>query len=267
MNTYLTVYSTLKTTVTHIFRLLNLPEREHPKGRKPILTNSEAVTVAILKQRQNVATKKSFFDILEPSCTYNTFVRAINGTATYLTRVVAALLALSRAETHPVKFTDATDIPVCLNKNAKRHQTMRSLAQWGKTGKGYFYGLKLHLSADLRGKVLALTFTPGNSDDRKVFREMNRKLRGLFVADAGYVSRDLERDFFVEGERMVIIAVRSNMKKLATAAHVTLLNLRMRVEIHFRVVKLCHGLVTSFPRSLDGYLTHYLAAVCAYLIV
>lgn len=57
------------------------------------------------------------------------------------------------------------------------------------------------------------------------------------------------------------------MKKVATAIDITLLNLRMRVEVHFRVLKLCYGLVTSFPRSIDGYLTHYLSAICAYLIV
>lgn len=267
MNTFLTVYTTLKTKVVQMCTLLKIPEREHPKGRKPILTNSEAVTVAILKQRQNVVTKKSFFEILEPSCTYNSFVRAINKTLKYLARITVALLTLAQKDTHPIKLTDATDIPVCLNKNGKGHKTMRALSAWSKTGKGSFYGLKLHLSADLNGKVLALKFTPGNSDDRAVFKQMNAKLRGLFVADAGYVSKELEKDFFIVGERMVITATRKNMKKLATAVHITLLNLRMRVEIHFRVLKLCYGIVTSFPRSIDGYLTHYLAAICAYLLV
>lgn len=47
---------------------------------------------------------------------------------------------------------------------------MRGLAAWSKTGKGFFFGLKLHLSADLRGRVLALRLTPGNSDDRAIFK-------------------------------------------------------------------------------------------------
>lgn len=266
MNPFLTVYTTLKTKVDQIFSSLKRKEREHPTGRKPTLTNSEAVTCAIFKQRQNIATKKAVYEILEPPCRYNAFVRAINAAMKYLVRISAALLSLASVETHPIKFTDATDIPVSLNKNAQHHKTMRALSAWSKTGKGAFYGLKLHLSADLNGKVLALKFTPGNSDDRKMFQEMNKKLRGLFVADAGYVSEGLERDFFIDGERMVITGIRKNMRKLATAAHIMLLNLRMRGEIHFRVLKLFHGLVTSLPRSIDGYLTHYLAAVCAYII-
>lgn len=266
MNTFLTIYHTLKIIVSNIFSSLKLKDREHPKGRKPILTNSEAVTCAILKQKQNIVTKKSLWEILEPPLSYQKFVDAINRAAPYLALIIAALLSLARRNTHLVKFTDATDIPVCLPKNGKHHRTMRGLARWSKTGQGWFYGLKLHLSADLRGYVLALKFTSGNSDDRAIFRKMNAKLKGLFVADAGYASKDLERDFFIEGERMLITAVRANMKKAATALHIAFLNLRMRVEIHFRVLKLCYGMVTSFPRSIDGYLTHYLSSICAYLI-
>lgn len=266
MDTLLTIYHTLKTIVSKIFSSLKLKDREHPKGRKPRLTNSEAVTCAILKQKQNIVTKKSLWEILEPPLSYQKFVDALNRIAPYLARIIAALLSFACRNPHLVKFTDATDIPVCLNKNAKHHKTMRGFAEWSKTGKGWFYGLKLHLSADLRGHVLALKFTPGNSDDRAIFKKMNAKLKGLFVADAGYVSEKLAQDFAIEGERLLITATRSNMKKVATLAHIKLLSLRMRVEIHFRVLKLCYGLVTSFPRSIDGYLTHYLSAISAYLI-
>lgn len=266
MNTFLTIYNNLKTIVSKIFRTLKLNEREHPKGRKPLLTNPEAVTCAILKQRQNIASKKSLYEILEPPCSYNRFVVALNRSVKYLARIVTVLLSHFRTHAHPVKFTDSTDIPVCLNKNGKSHRTMKGLAAWSKTGKGWFYGLKLHLSADAEGRVLALRFTPGNSDDRGIFRKMNEKLRGLFVADAGYVSTKLERDFFREGERAVITATRANMQKLATPFQIALLNLRMKVEIHFRVLKVCYGLVTFLPRSVDGYLTHYLASVAAHLL-
>jgi DDE family transposase len=127
-----------------------------------------------------------------------------------------------------------------------------------------FFGLKLHLSADIEGPVLALRRTPGNSDDRSVFKKMNEKLRGIFVADAGYLSKQLARDFFIAGERMLITSVRANMQRLATDWPIKLLNLRMKIEVHFRVLKLRFGLVTSFPRSIDGCLTHYLAAIAAH---
>ena len=267
LETSLTIYHNLKTIVAHIFSFLKFNEREHPKGRKPLLTNSEAVTVAILWRRQNIGSKRSLFEILEPPCSYNRFVVALNATGKYLAAVITAILRYFSEHAHLIKFTDATDIPVCLNKNVRHHRTMRGLAQWSKTGKGTFYGLKLHLSGDAEGRVLAIRLTPGNSDDRGIFRRMNEKLRGLFVADAGYVSEKLERDFCIEHERLLITCTRKNMKKLATPFHIKLLNLRMRVEIHFRVLKVCYGLVTSLPRSIDGYLTHYLSSIVAYLVV
>ena len=266
MNESITIYQNLKTTVAHLFSSLKLKVREHRKGRKPALTNIEGVTCAILKQKQHIATKKSLFKIVEPPCEYNAFVCAINRSQKYLALIIGIVMQILGKEAHVVKLGDSTDIPVCLNKNAKGHRTMRGAAAWSKTGKGFFFGLKLHLSADVEGRVLALRLTPGNSDDRAIFRKMNETLRGLFVADAGYISKELTREFFIEGERLLITAVRTNMKQLATDWQIALLSLRMKVEVHFRMLKVCYGLVTSFPRSIDGYLTHYLAAIAAHVL-
>lgn len=264
--TSITIYYSLKTIVSNFFNTLKFSEREHPKGRKPLLTNSEIVTAVVFKQRQNIATKKSLYEILEPSCSYNRFVVALNRVGKYLATIITAVMNLLRKQAHLIKFTDSTELPVCLLKNSKHHRAMKELSAYSKSSKGFFYGLKLHLSADVEGRVLALKLTPGNSDDRKIFRKMNEKLRGLFGADAGYVSKELERDFFINGERTLVTASRANMKKAAAPWQIAILNLRMRVEVHFRMLKICYGLVTSFPRSIDGYLTHYLAAITAHLL-
>lgn len=266
MNYSITIFNKLKTIVSRVCHSLKIKEREHPKGRKPLLTTSEALAAAVLWRKQNIGSKKSLYELLEPSLSYNRFVAQLNRCARHLAAIISALLRMFRENARFVKFTDSTDIPVCLNKNARSHKTMSGLAAWSKTGKGSFYGLKLHLSGDVKGRPLAIRLTPGNSDDRAVFRKMNDKLRGLFVADAGYVSEELERDFFIENERIVITGTRKNMKKVATTFQIALLNLRMRVEIHFRVLKVCYGLVTSLPRSIDGYLTHYLAAIAAHIV-
>jgi hypothetical protein len=193
-------------------------------------------------------------------------VAGLNRVGKYLAAIIAALMRYFREHAHLLKFTDSTDLPVCLNKNASRHKTMNGLAAWSKTGKGSFYGLKLHLTSDVEGRALALKFTSANSDDRKIFRKMNEKLRGLFAADAGYVSRELERDFAIPGERLLITGSRKNMKRVATGWQIVVLNLRMRIEIHFRALKVCYGIITSLPRSIDSYLTHCLAAVAAHFL-
>ena len=239
---------------------------EATTGRPLAISIVDSIALAIFKQKQGTETKQSLFEMVKPSCTYKTFVAAINRAGAYLVLFIALILKTNRKAAHLIKFTDATDVPVCLNKNAKGNRTMRGLAAWSKTGKGSFFGLKLHLTSDLEGRVLALRITSGNSDDRGIFKKMNRLLRGIFVADAGYISSELERDSFIENERIAIITPRANMKRMATPIQTFLQSLRMKIESHFREMKLFQGLVTSLPRSLNGMFTHYLAAITAHLM-
>src|SRR3990167_10700876 len=114
-------------------------EREHSKGRKPALTNSEVVTAVIFKQKQNIATKQSLYEILEPPCSYNRFVVALNRAGTYLAKIIISVMNALRKEAHHIKFTDSTEVPVCLLKNSKHHRTMRGLSAMSKSSKGWFY--------------------------------------------------------------------------------------------------------------------------------
>ncbi len=205
--------------------------------------------------------------MVKPDCTYKTFVESINRAGAHLILFIALILKTNRKAAHLIKFTDSSDIPVCLLKNAKTKRVMRGLASWSKTGKGWFYGLKLHITSDLEGRILAIRITSGNSNDRDIFKKMNRLLRGVFVADSGYISSELERDFFIENERIAIITPRANMKKIATPIQSFVQSLRMKIESHFREMKMFQGLVTSLPRSINGMLTHYLASITAHLMI
>lgn len=142
---------------------------------------------------------------------------------------------------------------------------MKLLARWGKTGKGYFFGLKLHLTADLNRNVLAVQFTSGNVDDRTVFEKLNHDLTGIFVADAGYVSKNLEQRFS-NSEKIILAVPKVNMKKIATDWQIACLNTRMVIELSFRNLKMFYGLITSLPRSVNGYLANYIYSLLAYQI-
>ncbi len=266
MNFSIQIFNTLRNAVQKVYTFLHLETHESTTGRSLAISVVDSITLAIFKQRQNIATKKSLYEMVLPCCTYKTFVESINRAGTYLILFIALILKTNRAAAHLIKFTDSTDIPVCLMKNARYNRTMRGLAAFSKTGKGWFYGLKLHVTADLEGRILAIRITLGNSSDRAIFKKMNRLLRGIFVADAGYISDELEKDFFIENERIALITPRANMKRLATPVQTFLQSLRMRVETHFRSLKMFHGLVTSLPRSLNGMFTHYLASITAYLM-
>jgi len=170
----------------------------------------------------------------------------------------------NRLSSHIVKHTDSTEIPVCLNKNGYRHKVMQGFARWGKSSKGWFLGLKMHITTSLDRKLLAVKFTPGNTADSKVFMELNKEIEGMFVADAAYLSEELAHEIYRLGKGFLFAKPRKNMKKMITDFQFHLYNTRMLIEINFRNLKAFHNLVTSLPKSPNGYFANYIYSLLAY---
>jgi transposase len=259
----LSVFHNLKDIVVFLYNQLNLKTFENATGRKRSLTTQDVITLALYKHMQGIPTRKQIWDDFQPACTYKTFNESINRLLPAILRVLMTLIALNRKNAHAIKYTDATDIPVCRNKNAKYHKTMSIVAQWGRGSKGFYYGLKLHVTTDFEGRLLAIHFTPANGNDRAVFLKMNTKITGLFIADAGYIGEKLARDFYQEGVRILMAKPKANMKKVATHAQHLLYNTRARVETLFNNTKKFRGLINTLPRSIDGYLCNYICALLA----
>lgn len=260
-------YETIKQQVVHISKQLDFSKFKNKLGRKLALSIEESISLALFKQKQGIETKKSVYQILKPDCSYKTLTVSMNRWSKLALVVLTLILKYNRSKAHPIKHTDSTDIPVCLLKNSDHHKTMQGLASMWHTGKHHYYGLKLHLTSDLDRNVLAVKFTSANANDREVFLQLNKDLMGIFVADSGYVSRELEAKFYQENKRIVFIKPYKTMKKLMTDWQFWLYNTRMTIELNFRSLKMFYGLVTSLPRSVDGYLSNYIYSLLAYLIV
>jgi len=266
MKTRIQLYDNLKQVVKFFYKQLRLDKFENNKGRKLAISITNSISLAIFKQSNNIATKKSIYEIFKPKCSYKTLVVNMNRFAHLALLVLVTILKINRRNSHVVKHTDSTDIPVCSNRKAQYHKTMKDLARWGYTGKGSFFGLKMHITTDLRRKLLAVRFTSGNVHDKEVFLKLNKDLLGLFVADAGYISKKLQRDFYIEGKRLLLAKPRKNMGKIMTKFQEFLYGTRMLIELNFRNLKMFYGLVTSLPRSVGGYLANYIYALLAYQI-
>jgi hypothetical protein len=258
----------LKDKVHFICSKLNLSKFERSTGRKLKISITDTLTLALYKQTQGIATKKSIWNDFKKvlKCSYKTLVVNINRFALLALLILKLILGENRRNSHLVKHTDSTDIPVCLNKNAKHHQTMKSMSSWGHSGKGLFYGLKLHLTADLRRNILSVSFASGNVGDREMFMKLNKDLEGIFVSDAGYTSEKMEKEFYIEHNRILFAKPRKNMKKIITFFQKKLYDTRMIIELNFRNLKMFHGLVTSLPRSINGYLANYIYSILAYAL-
>ncbi len=264
----LTIYENLKHIVTYIAQKLKLFPEAKKSGRPLAIKETEALTLALYKQRSTRSTKKSVYDDFKEklNCTYKTFVVSVNRMGLHALRILFYLMRMGRKDAHILKFTDSTDLPVCLQKNGKHHKTMRLLSAWGHSGKGFYYGLKMTMTRDDAGRLLSLVFSPANTDDREIFRKTNKDVKGIIVADAGYCSKELEKDMYREGERVCLIKPYKTMRKLATAFQLFLYKRRFKIEFDFRSLKLFHGLVTSLPRSIDGYVGNYLFSLLSFVL-
>lgn len=266
MVTQLTLFNSLRKKVVFFVKRLKLNQYVNNQGRKLALSISDILALSLFKNAGQIETKKKLWEHMRPKCSYTTMVVNINRFFWLALYILTLILNYNKQNSHLVKFIDSTDIPVCQNRKAKFAKVMRQFAKWGKTGKGWYYGLKLHLISDLDGKVLAIKFTAGNIDDREVVIDLAQGLDGIFVADAGYIKQELGEEFHEEGKRVLLIKPRANMRKLATLVDTYLYSQRMRIELNFRTLKMFYGLVTSLPRSVFGYLANYSYALLAYCI-
>jgi len=267
---YLPLIQHFKNRITQIVHAckLNLTHKTHPQGRPLKVENIDAVALALYRHASTRATKKSVYNDFRESlgCSYKTLVMAMNRAAVFVMKILAILFRLGKKFGHAVKMTDATDLPVCLKKNADKHRVMKGLADIARSSKGWFYGLKMTMTRDAWGNILGIRFTSPNKNDRDIFRSLNKDIGCIILADAGYVSKQLEKDMNVEGKRWVLIHPYKTMKKLACDWQLKLYRSRFQIEFDFRSLKLFYGLVTSLPRSVNGYLANYVNAIGAFAL-
>ena len=260
-------FSNILTKVQFLYKQLKLKTHKST-GRPLAIKPEETISLGIFKHQNGIPTKKSIWRIFRTNlkCSYKTLCVNINRFSLYALLILKSILLWNQKRSHIVKHTDSTDIPVCLNKNARHHKTMKGLASWGHSGKGFFYGLKMTITTDLKRQMLGVRFASGNASDREIFRKLNKSMTGIFVADAGYLSKDLEKDFYIENKRVLFAKPQKRMKRILTDWQNALYETRMLIELNFRNLKMFYNLETSLPRSIDGYLGNYAYSLLAYVL-
>ena len=265
MNYSIKPFNFILTKVKFFFKQLQL-KISKSTGRPLAISPEETIALSLFKQSSTIITKKSIWKIFDLKCSYKTLCVNMNRLSIYALLILKSILLWNQRNAHLVKHTDSTDIPVCLNKNAKNHKTLSGLASWGHSGKGFFYGLKMTITTDLKRQMLGVKFASGNSNDRKTFKKINKDMEGIFVADAGYISKDLEKEFYIENKRILFAKPQRKMKRILTDWQNALYETRMLIELNFRNLKMFYSLETSLPRSIDGYLGNYVYSLLAYVL-
>src|SRR3990167_10949521 len=179
----ISIFKKLKAVVTQLSHQFNLVNETSTKGRPRKISPIDAMTLSLYQHQSARATKKSVYDDFKEvlKCSYKTLVVSMNASALLCLRLIHIIMRLNKKYQHLVKYTDSTDIPVCLKKNADEHKTMADLASFGRSSKGWFYGLKMTLTRDAEGEMLAVRFTSANATDREIFRKINKDIFGIIV--------------------------------------------------------------------------------------
>ena len=148
------------------------------------MTLSEMVTILILYHQSPCKNFKYFYlSYLQlyksefPSLvSYSRFIQLKPRSLIYLTSFVNCFCHISQRT--GIAYMDSSSLAVCHSKRAHRHKVFEGVAQLGKSTKGWFMGLKIHLITNEKGQLLSVYFTPGNVDDRVPVKSLTKNLKG-----------------------------------------------------------------------------------------
>ena len=163
---------------------------------------------------------------------------------------------------------DSTMIPVCKLARADTHKVAVGIAQFGKNHQGWHYGFKLHASVDTHGKLCAVALTSANVYDAQMMPNILNERTRVAVGDGMYNARVM-REYIWEMFGTIIVAPPhpKQKRKILAGWQYLLLLMRPKIESVFVYLKEHLGLVTSFPRSIKGYVFHYLRILLGYQLM
>lgn len=167
-----------------------------------------------------------------------------------------------------VRIMDSTMLPVCKPHRTDAHRVAKNIAEFGKNWQGWHYGFKLHASTSLDGVLSGIALTPANVYDAQMeYLLLNKNCR-IAVGDTLYGARVMrERMWKRYGTVIVSPPFPKQNKKITTPWQNELLSKRSKIESVFDYLKEHMFLVTSFARSVMGYLLHYVQTLLGYQIL
>jgi len=185
-----------------------------------------------------------------------------------VTPLMFALLERILSSSEPIRIMDSTMLPVCKLERADNHKVAQGIADFGKNHQGWHFGFKLHASVSLKGKLCGIALTPASVYDAQVIPKILNKKTKIAVGDSHYGASVMGMKIWKKYGTFIISPPHyKQTKKIATPWQVRLLNIRPKIESVFDVLKEHMNLVSSFPRSVFGYLVHYIRILLGYQIM
>ena len=258
------------TTFEHMcHQLTMLPYDGEAKSYRSRLSVSEVMTIVIAFHGSGYRTFKDFYtrhvlphwhQAFPNLVSYPRFVELMRWSVMPL----ACFLQTTLGELTGISFIDTTSIEVCHPNRAKQHKVLKAQAGWGKSSVKWYFGLKLHLIINDKGELLAVTITPGNTDDRKPVPEMAKQLTGKLFGDKGYVSQALFETLYQQGLTLIARRRKNMTNRLMSLLDKVLLRKRAIIEsVNDQLKNICQ-IEHSRHRSGANFLANLLGGLIAY---
>lgn len=258
--------------ITTLFVVVDdcLPKKQIKVGRPTVLSESEMITIllwgTLFLRAKNIKTIYNFFKFHEPHyfhCLpdYSSFVPY----CIRITPVITQLIQNSFDTDSPLQFVDSTMLQFCKLVRSDRHRTAKGIATYGKNHQGWHYGFKLHATVNLNGQICGILFTPASFHDAQALPYLIRGKVKIVVGDGGYNASVMRSRMWKENGTFILAPPHPKQKtKLMAKWQHKLLKMRPKVESVFGILKEHLHLVSSFPRSIAGYMFHYALIILAY---
>ncbi len=247
-----------------------VPKGAPHAGRPPALSDPEVL--AILIWHSIVLKQKTLKDMYEATRlyhhvdfprlpSYSAFVSSCHRALPQMFRLLSLLLSDEEA----IRIMDSTMLPVCRIHRADSHKVAQGMAQFGKNWQGWHFGFKLHASISLEGRLSQIAFSGSNTYDAQMMHLILNEHARIAVGDTLYGAKAMgERIKRRYGTVIISPPFPKQNKKIAAPWQTALLNARSKIESVFDYLKEHLHLVSSFPRSVGGYVLHYVRVLLGY---
>lgn len=251
----------------------HLPKQTYARGgRPPLLQDSELVTILLwdtIVLHQKTLKDLHTFALMYLREEFPTIPK-YSGFMAHCHRVLPQMWSLLEeiCIDAPVRIVDSTMLQVCKLHRANQHRVAKNIASFGYNHQGAHYGFKLHTSVSLNGKLCAFYFTSASEYDGQILPELIDHHTKIVVGDSHYGGHVMQEYVYEQFGTMVITKPHTKQKKKIMAQwQQILLDWRTKIEAVFDQLKEHLSLVSSFPRSINGYLLHYVRILLGYQIL
>jgi len=259
--------------IDNLASLIDQKSKKVKVGRKKILSRSELLTIAIIKQKLGLSTNKQLYHLIKnymknefpqiPS--YQQFCAGLESNFWYLGIMNSVLSQINKQKFSEFFVIDSTPLPLCSVGYRSRSRIGKGIAGSGKNMNGWYYGFKLHLIINKNMDIISFKFTDGSQSDISALDlKMVKGIAGYLIGDKGYLGLQKAKEL-KEQNITLITKNRKNMKKVPISKRIlSMLRRRQIVETAFSVLKDRLQIINKKARSITSFFSQALTALFTY---